>query len=112
MTSAVAELLDIVGRDAQLFKLARHERAGPDERDLAPSFEQPKMFERATRLKRMSPTIATCSPAILPLLLANRKESSSACVGCSCAPSPALMMLALSVLPESAGRRRSCGAAR
>ena len=49
-------------------KIARHQRARPDQRDARAEFEQAEMFERATRLKRMSPIIATCSPAIVPLL--------------------------------------------
>ena len=41
------------------------------------------------------------------------KVSSKPCVGCSCAPSPALMMLAPSLLrKKSAVRQQSCGAAR
>ena len=54
------------------------------------------MFERATREKRMSPMMATCRPAILPFFSRIVKVSRRACVGCSCAPSPALMMLASS----------------
>ena len=51
----------------ELFELTRHERARPDQRDArAPSLSKPKMFERATRLKRMSPMIATCSPGDRP----------------------------------------------
>ena len=39
---------------------------GPTSVTCAPSLSSPKMFERATRLKRMSPIITTCSPAIAP----------------------------------------------
>ncbi len=49
------------------------------------------MFERATRLCRMSPQIATVRPSIRPLRRRMVSASSSAWVGCSCAPSPALM---------------------
>ena len=49
------------------------------------------MFERTTRLCAMSPTIATFSPSIRPLRRRIVRASSSAWVGCSCAPSPALM---------------------
>src|SRR5271170_529687 len=52
----------------------------------------------------MSPRIVTFSPAIFSLCSRIVKASSNACVGCSCAPSPALMMLALTT------RDRKCGA--
>jgi hypothetical protein len=52
----------------------------------------------------MSPRIVTFSPAICPFRSRMVKASSSAWVGCSCAPSPALMTLALST------RARKCGA--
>ncbi len=48
------------------------------------------MFERATRLWRMSPQMTTSSPSMRPLCARMVEQSSSACVGCSCAPSPAL----------------------
>ena len=51
--------------------------------------EQEKL-ERATRECSMSPQIATLSPSMRPLLRRMVSASSSACVGCSCAPSPAL----------------------
>ena len=44
----------------------------------------------------MSPRIVTFSPAIFPFFSRMVNASSNACVGCSCAPSPALMTLALS----------------
>src|SRR5437763_15219530 len=40
---------------------------GPTSVTRAPSFRRPKMFERATRLNKMSPMMATCSPSIFPL---------------------------------------------
>ena len=49
------------------------------------------MFERTTRLCSMSPTMATLSPASFPLWRRIVKASSSAWVGCSWAPSPALI---------------------
>src|SRR5476649_2830387 len=52
----------------------------------------------------MSPRIVTFNPAIFSLCSRIVNASSSACVGCSCAPSPALMMLALTT------RDRKCGA--
>src|SRR5665213_1996022 len=52
----------------------------------------------------MSPRIVTFSPAIFSLCSRIVNASSNACVGCSCAPSPALMMLALTT------RDRKCGA--
>ena len=60
---------------AQLLEGARHQRARADQRDARAQFRSgPKMFERATRLKRMSPMMATCRPAKSPVLFANREE--------------------------------------
>src|SRR5205085_6110173 len=39
---------------------------GPTSVTRAPSLSRPKIFDRATRLNRMSPTIATRSPEMLP----------------------------------------------
>ena len=63
----------------------------------------PWMFERATRLWAMSPTMATLSPSKWPFLLRMVSRSSSACVGCSCAPSPALTIAQESSRASSAG---------
>ena len=63
-------------------------------RTSAPIFVSSSAFDRSTRLCSRSPTIATCRPASRPLCSRIVKASSSACVGCSCIPSPALMMLA------------------
>src|SRR5213592_3631366 len=52
----------------------------------------------------MSPRMVTFSPAIRPLLSRMVNVSSRACVGCSCAPSPALITLAFRK------RERKCGA--
>src|ERR1700704_2310409 len=49
------------------------------------------MFERATRLCAMSPTIATRSPSNDNPRSRIVYRSKRACVGCSCHPSPALM---------------------
>ena len=49
------------------------------------------MLERATRECRMSPQIATVSPSMRPRLRRIVSASSSAWVGCSWAPSPALI---------------------
>ena len=62
------------------------------------------MFERATRLNRMSPRIVTFSPAIVPFRSRMVNASSNAWVGCSCEPSPALMTWVFSV------RARKCAA--
>ncbi len=48
------------------------------------------MFDRATRLWVMSPQMATTSPSNRPLWARIVEQSSSAWVGCSWAPSPAL----------------------
>ena len=50
-----------------------------------------EMFERATREWRISPQIATISRSTRPLLRRMVSASSSAWVGCSCEPSPALI---------------------
>src|SRR6266851_4854872 len=50
------------------------------------------MFERTTRECAMSPMIATFTPSRRPRRSRIVKASRSACVGCSCAPSPALMI--------------------
>src|SRR4051794_4982363 len=50
------------------------------------------MFERATREWPMSPTRPMVSPSIRPLARRMVKRSSSPWVGCSWAPSPALMI--------------------
>ena len=63
---------------------------GATMRTRAPILVNAQMFERATRLWRMSPQMTMCSPSSGPLCLRMVEQSSSACVGCSCAPSPAL----------------------
>jgi hypothetical protein len=50
-----------------------------------------RMFERATRLWRTSPTIQTFSPSSVPTRRRSVYRSSRAWVGCSCLPSPALI---------------------
>ena len=62
---------------------------GPAITTEAPSLLSSHRFERATRLCRMSPTIATRSPLSRPFFCRIVSASSRACVGCSCAPSPA-----------------------
>ena len=60
-------------------------------RTRAPSVLSRRMLERATRECRMSPQIATVSPAMRPLWRRMVRASSSAWVGCSWLPSPALI---------------------
>ena len=62
---------------------------GPATVTVTPSLRIPWMFERATRLCAMSPTMATDRPSKCPFFSRIVSRSSSACVGCSCAPSPA-----------------------
>ena len=64
---------------------------GATTRTRAPSALSRMMLERATRECRMSPQIATVRPSMRPLLRRMVSASSSAWVGCSCAPSPALI---------------------
>ena len=75
-----------------------------------PSSCSSSMFERSTRLCSRSPTIATFSPASRPLCSRIVKASSSACVGCSCMPSPALM-IADAADPRQQVRRAGRGVA-
>jgi hypothetical protein len=63
---------------------------GPTMVTSAPSLVRAWMLERATRLKRMSPRMTTLRPFRLPSFSRMVKTSSSAWVGCSWAPSPAL----------------------
>src|SRR5215210_7356885 len=63
---------------------------GPATVTEAPSVVRRCASERATREWRMSPRMATRSPLKLPLRCLIVSASRSACVGCSCAPSPAL----------------------
>ena len=65
---------------------------GPQTQTSAPSLVSSRTFDRSTRLCSRSPTIATFSPSMRPLCSRMVNASSSACVGCSCMPSPALMM--------------------
>src|SRR5438309_2743443 len=67
---------------------------GPATRTRAPSLERQCTFDRATRLCAMSPTMEMVLPSRLPSFSRSVSASSSACVGCSCAPSPALITLA------------------
>ena len=53
------------------------------------------MFERATRLWRTSPTIQMLRSSSEPSRVRSVCTSSSAWVGCSCLPSPALTIAAL-----------------
>ena len=63
---------------------------GPTRRTVDPSARSACRFERATRLCRMSPTIATVSPSRRPRCSRIVSRSRRACVGCSWQPSPAL----------------------
>src|SRR6476620_9619934 len=64
---------------------------GATTRTRAPSALSRMMFERATRECKMSPQMATVSRSMRPLLRRMVSASSSAWVGCSCEPSPALI---------------------
>ena len=65
---------------------------GPHTQTSAPSLVSSSTFDRSTRLCSRSPTMATFRPSIVFLCSLIVNASSSACVGCSCMPSPALMM--------------------
>jgi hypothetical protein len=64
---------------------------GATTRTRAPMVLSSRMLERATRECSTSPQIAITSPSIRPLLRRIVSASSSAWVGCSWAPSPALI---------------------
>ena len=66
-------------------------------------FRPVAVFDRATREYRMSPRIVTFSPAMRPFFSRIVNASSNACVGCSCAPSPALITLAFRNLARKCG---------
>src|ERR1017187_946593 len=74
---------------------------GATTRTRAPMALSRMMLERATRECRMSPQIATSRPSMPPLLRRMVRASSSAWVGCSCEPSPALMTEQSSLLASS-----------
>ena len=69
----------------------------------APIFVRSQMFDRTTRECARSPTIATRRPSIRPKCRRIVRASRSACVGCSCAPSPAF------TTPARRCRARKCG---
>ena len=66
------------------------------------------MFERATRECRTSPTIQMLAPSSEPSRRRSVNTSSSAWVGCSCLPSPALITAA-SVQPATSWAAPACG---
>ncbi len=68
--------------------------AGAHAHTSAPSFDSSSRFERSTRLCIKSPTIATFNPLRRPFRSRIVNASSSACVGCSCIPSPAFTIRA------------------
>src|SRR5438132_3725002 len=76
---------------------------GPPTRTLAPSFERQWMLERATLLWAMSPTMATVLFSSVPQRSRRLSASSRPWVGCSCAPSPALITLARTARATSRG---------
>ena len=59
------------------------------------------MFDRATRLCRMSPQMTTVSPSIRPRRRRIVRASSRAWVGCSWLPSPALITAAVTFSDKS-----------
>src|SRR5947209_8366997 len=77
---------------------------GPASETEAPSVVRRCAFERATREWSMSPRMATLRPRRLPFCWRMVNASSRACVGCSCAPSPAL------TTPARQTRASWCGA--
>src|SRR6267378_141234 len=76
---------------------------GPPTRTVAPSLLKQWMFERATRLCAMSPTMATVLPSSVPQRSRRLSASRSPWVGCSWKPSPALITLARTARATSRG---------
>src|SRR6266478_2424090 len=76
---------------------------GPPTRTCAPSLLKQWMLDRATRLCAMSPTMATVLPSSVPQRSRRLSASSRPCVGCSWAPSPALITLARTARATSRG---------
>src|SRR5438132_6869869 len=76
---------------------------GPPTRTCAPSLLKQWMLDRATRLCAMSPTMATVLPSSVPQRSRRLSASSRPCVGCSWAPSPALITLARTARATSLG---------
>src|SRR5437868_4886165 len=76
---------------------------GPPTRTCAPSLLKQWMLDRATRLCAMSPTMATILPSSVPQRSRRLSASSRPCVGCSWAPSPALITLARTARATSLG---------
>ncbi len=93
-------------RDAELRELAGRSVGGPTRRTRrAERAAGACRFERATRLCRMSPTMATVEPGdLVPAARGSCSRSSSACVGCSWLPSPALMIGQLDVRARAGAR--------
>ena len=80
---------------------------GPLSQTSAPSLVSSSTFDRSTRLCSRSPTIAILRPSMRCLCWRMVNASSSACVGCSCMPSPALMISrAADPRQQMAGARR------
>ena len=71
--------------------------AGAQTHTSAPSFVSSSTFDRSTRLCSKSPTMATFRPLRRPFRSRIVNASSSAWVGCSCVPSPALTIAALQI---------------
>src|SRR5438552_2473610 len=76
---------------------------GPPTRTWAPSLLKQWMLDRATRLCAISPTMATVFPSSVPQRSRRLSASSRPCVGCSWAPSPALITLARTARATSLG---------
>src|SRR6185437_954556 len=87
--------------DAEPLGLGGEEGARRDEADARPMMLRSWMLERATRLCRMSPQMATTRPLSEPLRRRMVSASSSAWVGCSWLPSPALMTAQLTFSERS-----------
>ena len=83
----------------------RHRRAagcaGATSRTRAPIMDSSRRLDRATRLCSTSPQMATTRPSKPPSRRRMVRASSSAWVGCSWAPSPALMTLQSSLRDRS-----------
>ncbi len=72
--SATASSTDVDTRDAEPLDARRHSVGGPLTHTSAPSLVSSRTFERSTRLCSRSPTMATFSPSMRCLVLADRER--------------------------------------
>ena len=83
-------------------------RGAGDAHRARPAWSAPRCSSAPRGSGAMSPQMATSRPAMLALVRADGEQSSSAWVGCSCAPSPALTTAAPTLLRRACAARPNC----